>query len=165
LTGDGRHPTGVEDTFASATELELADPGLVADVSDQLRAAAEQDHREGGVPRGVAYIRRLQELAVERPVLAVAVSRALGLEHIVDDLLRGIAVEGVPGIGPDGVVVSPTRRHRTRRRGKLILVLSALLLLVEAVIADGLASILLYVWTAVALGLFFFGGYLIMLRE
>jgi hypothetical protein len=32
-------------------------------------------------------------------------------------------------------------------------------------VADGLASVLLYIWTAVGLGLFFVGGYLVMLRE
>ncbi len=61
--------------------------------------------------------------------------------------------------------MSPTARHRTRRRGAGILVVSALVLLVEAIVADGLASILLYVWTAVGLGLFFVGGYLVMLKE
>ena len=59
----------------------------------------------------------------------------------------------------------PNRRHQTRRRGKYILAVSAILLLVEAVVADGLASVLVYIWTAVALGLFFVGGYLVMLRE
>jgi hypothetical protein len=33
------------------------------------------------------------------------------------------------------------------------------------VVADGLASALLYAWTAVGLVLFFVGGYLVMLRE
>jgi hypothetical protein len=43
--------------------------------------------------------------------------------------------------------------------------ISAVLLLVEAVIADGIPSLLLYAWTAIALGLFFVGGYCIMLKE
>ena len=41
----------------------------------------------------------------------------------------------------------------------------ALLLLIEAVIADGIPSPLLYAWTVIALGLFFVGGYCIMLKE
>jgi hypothetical protein len=38
-------------------------------------------------------------------------------------------------------------------------------LLVEAVIAGGVSSVLLYLWTAVGLALFFLGLYLIMLGE
>ena len=155
---------GVEDQFALATTLEQDQPDLVARAADELKAAAERDHR-GGVPRGKAYVRRLQELTVERPSLGIAVARALGLEHIVEELMEGTTVEGVPGIGPDGRALMPNRRHQTRRRGKYILAVSALLLLIEAVVADGLASVLLYIWTAVALGLFFVGGYLVMLRE
>ncbi len=154
----------VEDQFALATELERDEPELVARATDEFRADAEHDHL-GGVPRGKAYVRRLQELTVERPDLGIAVARALGLEHIVEELMEGTTVEGVPGIGPDGRALMPNRRHQTRRRGKYILAVSALLLLIEAVVADGLASILLYIWTAVALGLFFVGGYLVMLRE
>ena len=71
-------------------------------------------------------------------------ARALGLVHIVEDLLAGSTVEGVSGIGPDGTVLPPSRRQRTRRRGKLILAASAVVLLVEAVIAGGVSSVLLY---------------------
>jgi hypothetical protein len=160
---DGR-PQQVEALWSSARQLESDDPGLVARAAAKLRADADHDHT-GGVPRGKAYVRRLQESVVERPELGIAVARSLGLEHIAEDLLNGMTVEGVAGIGPDGSALPQTRRQRTRRRGKMILALSALALLVEAVIADGLPSILLYVWTAFALGLFFVGGYLIMLRE
>ncbi len=139
------------------------EPELVLRAADQLRASAEDDHL-GGTPRGKAYVLRLQKLIVERPALGVAVARSLGLEHIAQDLLEGRSVDGVPGIGPDGSVMV-TGRHRTRRRGKVLLAVSALVLLVEAVTADALPSALLYVWTAVGLGLFFVGGYLVMLRE
>ena len=43
--------------------------------------------------------------------------------------------------------------------------MSTVLLLVEAVIADGIPSALLYAWTAIGLGVFFVGGYSIMLKE
>ena len=46
-----------------------------------------------------------------------------------------------------------------------ILAASGLVLLAEAVAAGGVAAGLLYAWTAVGLGLFFVGGYLVMLRE
>jgi hypothetical protein len=162
---DGRDaPRDVGDRYASAAELERDDPALVARTAEDLRTGAEAD-LQSGVPRGRAYIRRLQELTVERSELGIAVGRSLGLEHIVEELLEGITVEGVAGIGPDGSVLPPTRRHRNRRRGVLLLVISGLLLLVEAVIADGLASAILYTWTAVGLGLFFVGCYLVTLRE
>jgi hypothetical protein len=154
----------VEDKFVSAQKLEQAEPELIGSAAEELRVAAEADHKSG-VPRGKAYVRRIQELAIRRPELGIAVSRVLGLEHIVEELLSGISVEGVPGIGPDGSALPPTHRHRTRRRGAFILGISAIVLLVEAITADGLASIVLYAWTAVGLGLFFVGGYLVMLRE
>jgi hypothetical protein len=150
--------------FAAATRLQDDDPDLVARTAEELRSGAEADLR-GGVPRGRAYVRRLQELTVERPDLGIAVARALGLVHIVEDLLAGSTVEGVAGIGPDGTVLPPSRRQRTRRRGKLILAASAVILLVEAVAAGGVSSVLLYLWTAVGLALFFLGLYLIMLGE
>jgi hypothetical protein len=157
-------PPPLEALWSSARQLESDDPGVVARAAAELRAGADHDHA-AGVPRGKAYVRRLQESLVERPELGIAAARSLGLEHIAEDLLHGMTVEGVAGIGSDGYPLPKTRRQRTRRRGKLILALSAVALLIEAVIADGLSSILLYVWTALALGLFFFGGYLIMLRE
>ena len=160
---DGRPPP-VETLWSSARRLESEDPGLVARSAVDLRTGADHDHA-AGVPRGKAYVRRLQESLVDQPELGIAVSRSLGLEHIAEDLLHGMTVEGVAGIGSDGSPLPQTRRQRTRRRGKLMLALSAVALLIEAVVADGLPSILLYVWTALALGLFFFGGYLIMLRE
>ena len=157
-------PPVLQVLWSSARQLESEDPGLVARAAAELQAGSDHDHA-AGVPRGKAYVRRLQESLVERPELGVAAARSLGLEHIAEDLLHGMTVEGVAGIGSDGSPLPQTRRQRTRRRGKLILALSAVALLIEAVIADGLPSILLYVWTALALGLFFFGGYLIMLRE
>jgi hypothetical protein len=164
MTDHDAQPLRVEAVWAAARQLESDDPGLVARTATELRARADQDHA-AGAPRGKAYVRRLQASVVERPELGVAVARSLGLEHIAEDLLYGTTVEGVAGIGPDGAALPQTRRQRTRRRGKLILAVSALLLLIEAVIADGLPSILLYLWTAVGLGLFFVGGYLVMLRE
>jgi hypothetical protein len=59
----------------------------------------------------------------------------------------------------------PTSRHRARRRGAWLLATAGLVLLVEAIVAGGLASVFLYAWTAVGLGLFFAGGYLVMLRD
>jgi len=164
MTDREAEPSQVEALWASARQLESDDPGLVARTAAELRAGADHDHA-AGVPRGKAYVRRLQESVVQRPELGIAAARSLGLEHIAEDLLLGMTVEGVAGIGPDGAALPQTRRQRTRRRGKLILALSALALLIEAVIADGLPSILLYVWTAFGLGLFFVGGYLVMLRE
>jgi hypothetical protein len=157
-------PTPLEALWSSARQLESDDPGLVARAATELRAGADRDHA-AGAPRGKAYVRRLQESLVERPELGIAVARSLGLEHIAEDFLQGMTVEGVAGIGPDGSALPQTRRQRTRRRGKLILALSALALLIEAVIADGIPSILLYIWTAFGLGLFFVGGYLVLLRE
>ena len=164
MTNDQGGHTRISEWTASAQRLEKDDPARVTGAVDDLRASADEDHTHG-TPRGKAYIRRLQELTVDHPELGIAVARELGLEHIVEDLLNGISVEGVPGIGPDGRPLSPTSRHRTRRRGGWLLVLSALVLLLEAIVAGGVGSILLYVWTAVGLGLFFVGGYLVMLKE
>jgi hypothetical protein len=164
MTDHDGQPQPVEALWASACRLESDDPGLVARAAVELRTAADHDHA-AGVPRGKAYVRRLQELLVEQPELGIAVARSLGLEHIAEDLLSGLTLEGVAGIGPDGSALPQTPRQRTRRRGKLTLAISAVALLVEAVVADGLPSILLYVWTAFGLGLFFVGCYLVMLRE
>jgi hypothetical protein len=158
-----RRPGRVEDAFTGATDLALHHPGRVATATERFRERAEEDHR-AGTPRGRAYVRRLQALLIENPELGVAVARAVSLEHIAQELLEGTPVEGVPGIGPDGVALTSTGRHRTRRKGALILALSAVVLLIEAVTADALASILLYLWTAVGLGLFFVGGYLVLLQ-
>jgi hypothetical protein len=163
LTAEQQRPLNDEKPANSRRALADDDPELVLRTAAQLRTTAEDDHR-GGTPRGKAYVRRLQQLIIERPVLGVAVARSLGLEHIAEDLLEGRSVDGVPGIGPDGSVLK-TRRHRTRWRGKVLLAVSALLLLVEAVTADALPSAVLYAWTAVGLGVFFVGGYLVMLRE
>jgi hypothetical protein len=164
VTDEQERALRVEGTFASARELERDQPDLVVHAAEELRSAAETD-RAAGTPRGRAYVRRIQELVVERPELGMAVATSLGLEHIAADLLQGTSVEGVPGIGPDGVALTSTPRGRTRRWGKTLLMASIVLLLVEAVTADALASVLLYGWTAVALALFFLGLYLIMLRE
>jgi len=162
VAGTPRPP--VEVIRAGAERLARSSPEVVSGAVDQLKELAEGDHR-AGTPRGRAYIGRLQVLLIERPELGVAVARSLGLEHIADDLLEGTPVEGVPGIGPDGRALAPSPRHRTRRRGALVLGLAAVVLLIEAVTADALASGLLYAWTAVGLALFFVGGYLVLLRE
>jgi hypothetical protein len=162
--GDDRgRPPRVGEAFLAATNLALDDPERVATAVEQFRERAEEDHR-AGAPRGRAYVRRLQALLIENPGLGIAVARAVSLEHIAQELLEGTPVEGVPGIGPDGVALTSTGRHRTRRKGAVILALSAVVLLIEAVTADALASILLYLWTAVGLGLFFVGGYLVLLQ-
>jgi hypothetical protein len=148
--------------FAAAEALERDDPELVARTAAELRAAAEGDLRRR-VPRSKAYVRRLQALTVERPELGIAAAKALDLDHIVEDLLDGISVEGVPGIGPDGVVLSPTRRHTARLRGKWTLGISAVVLLLEAVLAYGIASWMIYLWTTVGLVLFFVGSYLVFM--
>jgi hypothetical protein len=162
-TGEGRF-IGVRVEIAAAEALERDDPELVLRVTNEVRTAAEGDLR-AGVPRGVAYIRRLQEVTLRRPELGIAVARALNLSHIVEDLLEGASVEGVPGIGTDGVELSATRRHKIRVFGKSILAFSVVVLLIDAVIGDGVATAVLYAWTAVGLGLFFVGTYLVMLRE
>jgi hypothetical protein len=149
---------------ASVERLEEEHSDLVAQRASELQAAADGDHRNGA-PRGRAYVRRLQELAIDDPDMGIAVGRSLHLEHVVEELLAGISVDGVPGIGPDGHELPPNRRHTARRRGAWMLALSALLLLVEAVIADGIGSILLYIWTVVGLGTFFLGGYLVLLGD
>ena len=150
--------------FVAADALEQDDPDLVARAADELKAGAEGDVH-GGLTRSRAYVRRLQSLALERPELAIAVGRVLNLDHIVEDLLDGKTVEGVSGLAPDGSALTRNSRHRLRTRGKWMVAVSAVLLLVEAVIADGIPSLLLYAWTAIALALFFVGGYFIMLKE
>jgi hypothetical protein len=150
--------------LASAERLEQEQPDLVASKALELQEWADGDHRNGA-PRGRAYIRRLQELAIEDPAMGIAVGRALHLGHVVEELLDGISVDGVPGIGPDGTELPPNRGHTNRRRGAWILGLSAILLLVEAVIADGIGSILLYIWTVIGLGAFFLGGYMVLLGD
>jgi hypothetical protein len=150
--------------FDAADALELDEPDLVARTADELKAGAEGDVH-GGLTRSRAYVRRLQSLALERPELAIAVGRVLNLDHIVEDLLDGKTVEGVTGVAPDGSALNRTARHRLRTRGKWMVAISAVLLLVEAVIADGIPSPLLYAWTVIALALFFVGGYCIMLKE
>ncbi len=164
MTDDGSRTPGLEGRLESARELERDQSELVSRVAEGVRAGAEADRR-AGTPRGRAYVRRIQELVVDDPQLGLAVAASLGLEHIAADLLEGTSVEGVPGIGPDGMALSSTPRDRTRRWGKVLLVAATVLLLVEAVTADALASMLLYAWTAVGLALFFVGVYLVMLRE
>ncbi len=147
----------------AATQLERDDPALVADAAERLRDGAEDDHRTGS-PRGRAMVRRLRGLLADRPDLGLAVARQLGLEHIALDLLGGHSVDGVSGLALDGTLLPTSRDHRSKRRGAWILAASGLVLLVEAIVAGGVGSILLYVWTAVGLALFFVGGYLVIYR-
>lgn len=155
---------GHEETLRAAQRLEEDQPDFVARSTEELRVAADGDHR-GGVPRGRAYVRRIQELIIERPELGIAVARAMGLGHIAHELIEGVSVDGVPGIGPDGAALAPTRQHRTRRRGAVILAVAALVLLIEAVTADSVPSVVLYVWTAVGLVLFGVGGVFALVQE
>jgi hypothetical protein len=155
---------GIEGTRFAARKLLDHDPDSVARSVDRLRGAADAD-RDRGTPRGKAYVRRLQELLIERPELGLAVAESIGLAHIAEDLLAGVTVDGVEGIGADGTALAPSRRTASRRRGRWIILVSAGLLLLEAVTADSLPSALLYGWTAIGLGLFFVGGYLVLNRD
>jgi hypothetical protein len=148
----------------AATRLERDDPNLVADAVDQLQRAAEDDHRAGS-PRGRAMVRQLRGVLGDRPDLGLAVARQLDLEHIALDLLGGHSVDGVSGLGPDGTPLPTSRGHRSKRRGAWMLAASGLILLLEAIVAGGVGSILLYLWTAVGLALFFVGGFLVIYRE
>jgi hypothetical protein len=158
----GPGPVGKE--LAAAAGLEQHDPEVVVRRAAQLRSDAEGDIH-GRVTRNKAYVRHLQQLAVENPALAIAVGRSLNLDHIVEELLEGKTVEGVPGIGSDGAALAPNKRHRLRRWGKWTLGIGSFLLLIEAIVADGIPSAALYAWTAVGLVGFFVGFYLIMLKE
>jgi hypothetical protein len=109
-------------------------------------------------------VRRLRELLAERPDLGLAVARKLDLEHLALDLLAGGMVDGVSGLAPDGTPLPTSRRHRSKRRGAWLLAASAVVLLFEAIVAGGVGSILLYLWTAVGLALFFVGGWLVIYR-
>jgi hypothetical protein len=156
--------TGGQRLDEAATQLERDDPGLVADAVEQLRTGAEDDHRAGS-PRGRSMVRRLRGVLGERPDLGLAVARQLDLEHIALDLLDGHSVDGVSGLAPDGTPLPTSREHRSKRRGAWMLAASGLILLLEAIVAGGVGSILLYLWTAVGLALFFVGGFLVMYRQ
>jgi hypothetical protein len=147
----------------AATQLARDEPALVDGVAERLQREAEEDHRAGS-PRGRAMVRRLRGVLVDRPDLGLAVARQLDLEHIALDLLEGRSIDGVSGLAPDGTPLLTSRGQRLKRRGAWMLAASALVLLLEAIVADGIGSILLYVWTAVGLALFFVGGYLVIYR-
>ncbi len=155
---------GSESLDEVSRQLEREDPGLVVDAVEQLRSGAEEDHRAGS-PRGRAVVRRLRSMLGDQPELGLAVARQLGLEHIALDLLDGKPVDGLSGLAPDGTPLPTSRRHRSRRRGAWILAASGLILLLEAIVAGGISSILIYLWTVVGLGLFFVGGYLVIYRD
>jgi hypothetical protein len=55
---------------ASVERLEQEHSDLVAQRASELQAAADGDHRNGA-PRGRAYIRRLQELAIDDPDMGI----------------------------------------------------------------------------------------------
>lgn len=155
----------MDDPFAGADAPARDDPALVARAADALCSIAEGDLR-GRVPRSKAYVRRLQELTIDRPALGIAVARAINMDHVVETLLDGVSVEGVPGIGPDGAEIAPTPRHRARAAGRWILGSSVLVLLAEAIVAYGMAPAVIYCWTTAGLALFFVGPYLVfMLRQ
>ena len=119
-------------------------------------AGAERDLGEG-VPRGRATVLRLRDLTVDDPVLGMAVARALGLGHLVEDLVAGTSVDGVPGFGPDGRVLAPSRSDRRRRRGVVLVLLGGLVLLVGATAADSLSLFWVITWTVVSFGCIFGG--------
>jgi hypothetical protein len=147
----------------AATQLERDDPSLVAGAAERLQRQAEEDHRAGS-PRGRAMVRRLRGVLVDRPDLGLAVARRLELEHIALDLLEGRSVDGVPGLALDGTPLLTSGGQRLKRRGAWMLAASGLILLLEAIVAGDVGSILLYAWTAVGLVLFFVGGYLVIYR-
>jgi hypothetical protein len=149
-------PTQVEELKAAATALEHADPELVRRAAADCEAGAQRDHLDG-VPRGKAYVRRLRDVTGERPELGIAVGRALGLEHIVEDLLDGRSVDGVTGLGPDGAVLPPSRSDRRRRRGVVLLLLGGVVVLAGATVADSLALPAVITWTAASFVLIFVG--------
>ena len=155
---------GAQSLEDAATQLAREDPALVTESVDRVRQGAERDHRAGS-PRGRAMVRQLRDLLAGRPDLGLAVARQLDLEHLALDLLAGRTVDGVSGLAPDGTVLPISRRYRSRQRGAWLLVVSALILLLEAILADGVASFLLYLWTAVGLAIFFVGGYLVIDRD
>lgn len=154
-TGE-RGSVGVDELFASATELERTDPELVARAVTECEARARQDHL-GGMVRGKATVLALRDLTVGQPALGIAVARALGLEHIVADLLAGRSVDGVTGIGPGGEVLPLSRSDRRRRRGAVLLVLGGGVLLAGATVADSLSLGLVIAWTACSFALIFTG--------
>ncbi len=148
----------------AATQLEQHEPSLVAGVVGGLRREAEDDHR-AGAPRGRATVRRLRSVLVDRPDLGLAVARQLDLEHVALDLLDGRSVDGVSGLAPDGTPLPTSRGNRSTRRGAWMLAASGLVLLIEAIVAGDIGSVLLYIWTAVGLVTFFVGGFLITYRD
>ena len=153
----GEAPSSRIEAFrAAAAELERADPDLVARVRVECEAGARQDLVDG-IPRGRAVVLRLRGLTVERPSLGIAVARSLGLEHIVDDLLAGVSVDGVPGIGADGSILPPSRSDRRRRRGIVLLLIGGGVLLVGATAADSLSLPLVIARTATSFVLIFGG--------
>lgn len=156
LPTGGPPPSRLELLRTEASALARDEPELVAAATATCRAAAERDLVDG-IPRGKAIVRRLRDLAVDRPALAVAVGRSLGLEHIVDDLLGGTSVDGVAGIGADGRVLPPSRADRRRRRGTVILLIGGLVLLAGATVADSLSLFLVVGWTVVSFVLIFGG--------
>lgn len=148
----------------AAARLERTEPALVAEAVDRLRRGAEDDHRAGS-PRGRATVRRLRTVLADRPDLGLAVARRLHLEHIAVDLLDGHTVDGVTGLGPDGTPLATGTGHRSKRRGAWMLAASVLVLLLETIVAGGVSSIVIYLWTVIGLGLFFAGGFLVIYRE
>lgn len=149
-------PSRIEALRAAATALEREDPDLVARAGAQCRADAQRD-LVNGIPRGQATVLGLRDLTVERPPLGIAVGRALGLEHIVVDLLEGRSVDGVTGISADGAVLPPSRSDRRRRRGTVLLLVGGLVLLVGATTADSLSLFLVIAWTVSSFALIFVG--------
>ncbi len=147
----------------AATQLARDDPALVAGAIEWLQREAEEDHRAGS-PRGRAMVRQLRAVLVGQPDLGLAVVRQLDLEHIALDLLEGRSVDGVSGLALDGTPLRASRGQRLKRGGAWMLAASGIVLLLEAIVASGVGSILLYAWTAVGLALFFVGGYLVIYR-
>ena len=154
----------IEAQFAAAMVLEQEEPDLVALAASECQAGAQRD-LQLGTARGKAYVLRLRDLTLERPSLGIAVARRLGLEHIVEDLLNGTSVDGVPGIGADGTACPPSRRDRSRRHGCVLLALGGMVLLIGATTADDLTLFLVVAWTLCSFSLMFAGTWLILRQE
>ena len=123
---------------AVATALEHDDPVLVGHRRRPAPAAAEGDISGG--PRGsAADVRRLHGTDHRAAGARHSPSPGhFGLEHIVEDLLDGMTVDGVRGIGTDGTALPPpVVRHCAPLREKDLRAARFVVLVVEASVVEG----------------------------